>query len=107
MTRPAETLRVGDVIFPPAREVSLWMRRNARERGLPDTALYLTVRAVVRHLTGVQVIRFGAVGVLVVMVLEVGQRPECGEQVGRGGDQPGITDAIDGRHRGVIVADQQ
>ena len=46
MTRPAETLRVGDVIFPPAREVSLWMRRNARERGLPDTALYLTVRDV-------------------------------------------------------------
>lgn len=38
-----ETLRVGDVILPPAREVSLWMRRHAREHGLSDNALRLTI----------------------------------------------------------------
>lgn len=40
---PVETLRAGDVILPPARELSLWMRRHARERGLSDAALNLTV----------------------------------------------------------------
>jgi hypothetical protein len=32
--------------MPPARELSLWMRRRARERGLLEPALYLTVREV-------------------------------------------------------------
>jgi hypothetical protein len=42
-TATAETIQVGDVILPPARELSLWMRRTAREKGLGDEALYLTV----------------------------------------------------------------
>jgi hypothetical protein len=40
---PAEALKVGDVIMPPARELQLWMRRHLQERNLPETALYLTV----------------------------------------------------------------
>ena len=39
----AQTLKVGDVIMPPAREVRLWMRRDLQERNLPESALYLTV----------------------------------------------------------------
>jgi hypothetical protein len=39
----ANTLRVGDVILPPDRELRLWMRRDAQARGLPESALYLTV----------------------------------------------------------------
>ena len=42
----AETLKTGDVILPPAREVQLWMRRSCQERNLPETALHLTVRNV-------------------------------------------------------------
>jgi hypothetical protein len=40
---PAEQIKVGDVILPPARELSLWMRRTMREKGLTEEALYLTV----------------------------------------------------------------
>jgi hypothetical protein len=40
---PAETLKPGDVILPPAREIQLWMRRDALQRGLSETALHLTV----------------------------------------------------------------
>lgn len=36
-------LKVGDVIMPPAREVSLWMRRTLQERNLPESALHLTI----------------------------------------------------------------
>ena len=36
-------LRPGDVIMPPAREVSLWMRRTLEQEGLAEEALYLTV----------------------------------------------------------------
>ena len=42
----AETIRIGDVILPPARELSLWMRRTCAEKGLPESALYLTVREI-------------------------------------------------------------
>jgi hypothetical protein len=44
--KKAELLAVGDVIMPPPREVSLWMRKRAAERGLPESALYLTVAEV-------------------------------------------------------------
>lgn len=42
MTTAAE-LVVGDVILPPARELSLWMTRAAINRGLSYTATRLTV----------------------------------------------------------------
>jgi hypothetical protein len=37
------TLKIGDVIMPPAREVSLWMRRHCQEQGLSESALHLTI----------------------------------------------------------------
>ena len=43
MSTRAENITVGDVILPPARELSLWMRRHVREHQLPETALHLTV----------------------------------------------------------------
>jgi hypothetical protein len=39
----AKNLKVGDVVMPPAREVRLWMSRSCRDRGLPESALYLTI----------------------------------------------------------------
>ena len=39
----AEQLKIGDKIMPPAREVQLWMRRDIQERGLPESALHLTI----------------------------------------------------------------
>lgn len=42
----AETLKIGDVILPPAREVQLWMRRTLQERGLQESALHLTITAI-------------------------------------------------------------
>lgn len=39
----ADTLKVGDTIMPPAREVSLWMRRHVKDKGLSESALHLTV----------------------------------------------------------------
>lgn len=45
-TAPIHTVKVGDVIMPPKREVSLWMRRTLREHGLSEAALHLTVTAV-------------------------------------------------------------
>ena len=41
-----QSLLPGDIILPPAREVSLWMRRHLAEHNLPETALYLTVSEV-------------------------------------------------------------
>jgi hypothetical protein len=43
-TQPIESVKRGAVILPPERELSLWMRRHCRELGLPETAMYLTVR---------------------------------------------------------------
>ena len=43
MTTLAREIQCGDVIMPPRREVSLWMRRTCRERGLSDAAMYLSV----------------------------------------------------------------
>jgi hypothetical protein len=42
----AQQLKIGDTIMPPAREVQLWMRRDIQERGLSETALYLTITEV-------------------------------------------------------------
>ncbi len=39
----AESLKIGDVILPPAREIQLWMRRHLQERGLPESAMHLTI----------------------------------------------------------------
>ena len=43
MNVQVQTLKVGDVILPPAREIQLWMRRELQKRGLPEAALHLTV----------------------------------------------------------------
>lgn len=43
---PASEIKPGDVILPPEREMRLWMRRTCVERGLDESALYLTVRDV-------------------------------------------------------------
>ena len=43
---PVESIAIGDVILPPARELQLWMRRDAAARGLAESALHLTVTAV-------------------------------------------------------------
>jgi hypothetical protein len=40
------TLKVGDVVLPPARELSLWMRRRCTEKGLPEAALNLTIKEI-------------------------------------------------------------
>lgn len=42
----AETLKPGDTILPPPREIQLWMRRHCEERGLAESALHLTVTAI-------------------------------------------------------------
>lgn len=39
----AESLKVGDKILPPEREVQLWMRRTLQDRNLPESALHLTI----------------------------------------------------------------
>ena len=45
-TVPAHSLRVGDVVMPPAREVSLWMARSAAEKALPLSGLGITLEDV-------------------------------------------------------------
>jgi hypothetical protein len=42
----ASEIRPGDIILPPAREISLWMRRTLQQEGLPESALELTVESV-------------------------------------------------------------
>jgi hypothetical protein len=42
--QPIEQVKVGAIILPPAREISLWMKRHLHEQGLSESALYLTVR---------------------------------------------------------------
>ncbi len=44
--RPAAQIQLGAIILPPERELRLWMRRHAAERGLSESALHLTVRDV-------------------------------------------------------------
>ena len=39
-------IKKGDVIYPPAREVRLWMRRWIEEKGLSESALHLTVKEI-------------------------------------------------------------
>jgi hypothetical protein len=39
-------LQVGDVVTPPQREVSLWMRRVAAEKGLPDSVLAIAIERI-------------------------------------------------------------
>lgn len=48
MTRrvPVAQLMPGARVYPPAREVSLWMRRDLLSRGLPESALIMTVVSV-------------------------------------------------------------
>lgn len=43
MKTTVESLKIGDVILPPARELSLWMRRECARRNQPESALYLTI----------------------------------------------------------------
>jgi hypothetical protein len=46
MKKRACEIVVGDAIMPPPREVRLWMARTCKERGLPLSALQLTVTAI-------------------------------------------------------------
>ena len=39
-------LQVGDVVSPPQREISLWMRRDAVNKGLGEAALAITIETV-------------------------------------------------------------
>ena len=39
----SEKIQVGDIIMPPEREMTLWMRRHIMERNLSEAALHLTV----------------------------------------------------------------
>jgi hypothetical protein len=43
---PAHSLKIGDEVMPPAREIHLWMRRHITERNLPESALLLTIRKI-------------------------------------------------------------
>jgi hypothetical protein len=45
-TKAVAALRPGDVILPPARELALWMRRDAAAKGLPESMLRLTVETI-------------------------------------------------------------
>lgn len=42
----ASTLKVGDVIMPPAREMHLWMRRRIAEEGRPESDLHITITSI-------------------------------------------------------------
>ena len=41
--RKVSDLKPGDVIMPPPREVSLWMRDTLKREGLPESDLLLTI----------------------------------------------------------------
>jgi hypothetical protein len=45
-TKPAKDLALGDRIFPPEREMRLWMRREIAETNLSEEALLLTVEEI-------------------------------------------------------------
>jgi hypothetical protein len=40
-------VKYGEKVMPPAREVNLWMKRSCAEKGLPLSALLLTVAKVI------------------------------------------------------------
>jgi hypothetical protein len=40
-------VKYGDKVMPPAGEVNLWMKRSCAEKGLPLSALLLTVAKVI------------------------------------------------------------
>lgn len=42
----AQDLTPGMVILPPAREISLWIRKHCQDLGLPESAMFLTVISV-------------------------------------------------------------
>ena len=42
----ADTLKIGDIIMPPDREVRLWMRRDIQQRNLPESALHLRITSI-------------------------------------------------------------
>ncbi len=44
--KAAETIKIGDVIMPPERELRLWMRRHVAQKGLTESALHLRVKEV-------------------------------------------------------------
>jgi len=44
--KPVADLKVGDVVAPPQREVSLWMKRTAAEKGLPESVLSITIESI-------------------------------------------------------------
>ena len=45
-TKLVAELKVGDVVAPPKREVSLWMKRTAAEKGLDESVLAITIEEV-------------------------------------------------------------
>ena len=45
-TTTVSDLRPGDVIAPPARELALWMRRDAAAKGVPESMLRITVESI-------------------------------------------------------------
>lgn len=42
----AEDIKIGDMVFPPEREMRLWMRRALAEKGLSEQSLLLKVASV-------------------------------------------------------------
>jgi hypothetical protein len=42
-----QDLKIGDTIMPPARELSLWMRKRLQEKNLPESALHLTITEII------------------------------------------------------------
>ncbi len=46
ITDLAETIKPGDVVLPPERELRLWMRRHVAEKGMGEEALHLCVKEV-------------------------------------------------------------
>jgi hypothetical protein len=39
----ASDIKIGDLVYPPSREISLWMKKALAEKELDETALLLTV----------------------------------------------------------------
>lgn len=46
MTNTAETIKIGDNVLPPERELRLWMRKHIKEKNLPENALHLHVEEI-------------------------------------------------------------
>lgn len=45
-TKLIKDIKVGDIIFPPEREMRLWMKRELAEKGLSESAQALSVVSV-------------------------------------------------------------